>query len=114
VILINSSGGRKMFAVVKTGGKQYIVKEGDILDIEKIEGKKGEKSFLGQVLLLSTDSGIKVGTPTVTGIRIEAEIIDQFRAKKVEILKYKKKTGYRRKKGHRQNKTKVKILKIGD
>ena len=101
-----------MFAVVKTGGKQYIVKEGDILDIEKIEGKKGEKALLDQVLLLSTGENIKVGTPTVTGIRVEIEIVDQFKAKKVEIMKYKKKTGYRRKKGHRQNKTKVKILKI--
>lgn len=103
-----------MFAVVKTGGKQYIVKEGDVLDIEKIEGKKGEKFVLSQVLLLSTDSGIKVGTPTVTGVKVETEIVDQFRAKKVEIQKYKKKTGYRRRTGHRQNKTKVKILKIGN
>ncbi|MDD5731623.1 MAG: 50S ribosomal protein L21 [Patescibacteria group bacterium] len=101
-----------MFAVVKTGGKQYIVREGDTLDIEKIEGKKGEKASLDQILLLSTGDSIKVGTPTVTGIRVEIEIVDQFKAKKVEMIKYKKKTGYRRKKGHRQNKTKVKILKI--
>jgi large subunit ribosomal protein L21 len=101
-----------MFAVVKTGGKQYIVKEGDLLDIEKIEGKKGEKASLDQILLVSSDSGVKVGTPTVTGIKVSIEIVDQFKAKKVEISKFKKKTGYRRKTGHRQNKTKVKILKI--
>jgi large subunit ribosomal protein L21 len=103
-----------MFAVVKTGGKQYMVKEGDILDIEKIEGKKSEIAILDQVLLFATDTGVKVGTPTVTGMKIEVEIVDQFKAKKVEIMKYKKKTGYRRKTGHRQNKTKVKILKIGN
>lgn len=102
-----------MFAVVKTGGKQYMVKEGDVLDIEKIEGKKAEKAILDQVLLFATDSAVKVGTPTITGMKVEIEIVDQFKAKKVEIMKYKKKTGYRRKTGHRQNKTKVKILKIG-
>lgn len=103
-----------MFAVVKTGGKQYMVKEGDILDIEKIEGKKADKAILDQVLLFATDSAVKVGTPTITGMRVEIEIVEQFKAKKVEIMKYKKKTGYRRKTGHRQNKTKVKILKIGN
>lgn len=103
-----------MFAVVKTGGKQYMVKEGDVLDIEKIEGKKGEKSILDQVLLVAGDKNIKVGTPTVTGVKIEIEIVDQFKAKKVEVAKFKRKTGYRRKVGHRQNKTKVKVLKIGN
>jgi len=101
-----------MFAVIKTGGKQYIVKEGDILDIEKIDGEDGSKLSLDSVLLISDEADVKIGTPTVDGAKVEAEIVKQFKEKKVVIQKYKKKTGYRRRTGHRQQKTKVKITKI--
>ena len=101
-----------MFAVVKTGGKQYVVKEGDIVDIEKIEGNEKDKVKLDQILLVADSKDVKVGTPLVKGAIIEAEIKEQFKDKKVEILKFKRKTGYRRKKGHRQNKTKIEITKI--
>jgi large subunit ribosomal protein L21 len=101
-----------MFAVIKTGGKQYIVKEGDILDIEKIEGEDGSKLSLDNVLLISDGTDVKIGTPIVEGAKIEAEIVKQFKDKKVVIQKFKRKTGYRRRTGHRQMKTKVKITKI--
>ena len=101
-----------MFAVIKTGGKQYVVKEGDTLDIEKIEGADGSKITLGEVLLVSDDKDIKIGTPIVDGAKIEAEIVSQFKEKKVVIQKFKRKTGYRRRTGHRQQKTEIKILNI--
>jgi len=103
-----------MFAVVKTGGKQYVVREGDTLDIEKLDIEKGNKSSLEEVLLVADKEDVKMGNPLVKGAKVEIEIIDQFKGEKVEIVKFKRKTGYRRKKGHRQNLTKVKILKINN
>ena len=101
-----------MIAVIKTGGKQYIVKEGDILDIEKIEGDDGAKVVFDQVLLVDDEKDIKIGTPLVAGAKVETEIIKQFKGDKVIIQKYKKKTGYRVRKGHRQQLTKIKIVSI--
>lgn len=101
-----------MFAVVKTGGKQYVVKENDILSIEKIEGEKGSTISLENILLVAEGEDVSLGNPEVKGAKIDVEIVDQFKDKKVEIVKFKRKTGYRRKNGHRQNLTKVKILKI--
>lgn len=100
-----------MLAVVKTGGKQYIIKEGDTFDIEKIEGEEGKKITLDNILLVS-DGELKIGDPIINNAKAEAEIIKQFKGEKVEIIKYKKKTGYRRKTGHRQQYTKIKINKI--
>jgi large subunit ribosomal protein L21 len=101
-----------MLAIVKTGGKQYIVKEGDTLDIEKLEGEDGGKISFDNILLVSDEKETKIGTPILEKAKVEAEITKQFKGKKVEIVKFKRKTGYRRKTGHRQNYTKVKILKI--
>uniref|UniRef100_A0A7C4QWY2 Large ribosomal subunit protein bL21 n=1 Tax=candidate division CPR3 bacterium TaxID=2268181 RepID=A0A7C4QWY2_UNCC3 len=101
-----------MIAVVKTGGKQYIVKKDDILDIEKIEGEKGSKISLEDVLLIDDGKDLKIGNPVIEKSKVEIEIIDQFKDKKVIIQKFKRKTGYRVKKGHRQQKTKVKVLDI--
>lgn len=101
-----------MFAVVKTGGKQYVAREGKELEIEKIPGEEGQKVSFDQVLLFGEGEETKIGTPLVAGVTVEAEIVKQFKADKVEVVKFKRKTGYRRKKGHRQNLTKVKIIKI--
>lgn len=103
-----------MLAVIKTGGKQYIVKEGTVLKVEKLSGKSGDKINLGEVLLLGDDKGgeVKVGTPTVPGVKVEAAILEQGRAPKVTVIKYKRKVRYRRKVGHRQEFTKVKVEKI--
>ncbi len=101
-----------MFAVIKTGGKQYVVKEGDVLDVEKLEVEAG-KTVEFEALLLSDEEGndVKLGTPALTS-KVKAEVVLQGRAKKVEVVKYKAKSKYRRRVGHRQPFTKVKITKL--
>lgn len=102
-----------MFAVIKTGGKQYKVKEGDVLKIEKIAGNQGDKIDF-EVLLVADEAGadVKVGKPTVAGAKVSAEILEQGRARKVNVIKYKPKVRYRRKAGHRQMYTKVKVASV--
>ncbi len=101
-------------AVIKTGGKQYIVKEGDTLKVEKLAGKSGDKINLGEVLLLGEEKGgeVKVGMPNVAGAKVEATVLEQGQGDKVTVIKYKRKVRYRRKVGHRQEFTKLKIEKI--
>lgn len=103
------------FAIIKTGGKQYLVKEGDVLTIEKLSAEKGSKFSFDQVLLVGDDKGeaLKIGQPTVTGAKVEAEVLDQIKDKKVHVIKFKSKVRYHRHIGHRQQVTKVKITKIG-
>ena len=92
-----------MYAIIATGGKQYKVSEGDIITIEKLGVEAGEKVTFDQVL---------VGNPTVAGATVEASVVKEGRAKKVIVYKYKRKTGYHKKNGHRQAFTQVKIEKI--
>jgi large subunit ribosomal protein L21 len=99
-----------MIAVIKTGGKQYLVQEGHVLAVEKLEAKPGE-TVQFDVLLTADGDNVKIGTPTLAG-RISAEIVAHGRAKKLEIVKYKAKSRYTRRTGHRQLFTKVKIGKI--
>jgi large subunit ribosomal protein L21 len=101
-----------MFAVVRTGGKQYRVTEGDVIKVEKLEGEEGDTVNLDDVLLVSGDSGIQVGRPTVEGAAVSAEIVDQDRDRKVIVFKYKRRKRYRRKNGHRQPFTALKITGI--
>lgn len=101
-----------MYAVIKTGGKQYKVAEGEILKIEKLEGNAGDKLTLDEVLMIKDDSGTRIGTPTVPDARVTVEVIEQGREKKVVVYKYKKRKNYRRKQGHRQAFTKIKVEKI--
>ncbi|MBI5022922.1 MAG: 50S ribosomal protein L21 [Candidatus Magasanikbacteria bacterium] len=102
------------FAVIQTGGKQYLVKENQSLKIEKIAGEKGDKIAFDKVLLIANDDGYetKVGKPYVEGAKVEAEILEQGRGDKVIIIKYKRKVRYHRRKGHRQDFTKIKIESI--
>jgi large subunit ribosomal protein L21 len=101
------------FAVIKTGGKQYKVKAGDTVKIEKIEGKnKGDKIAFGEVLLIDNGTDTKVGTPTLSGASVEGEIADVGRNQKVTVIHYKQKSRYYKKAGHRQHHLKVKITKI--
>lgn len=102
-----------MFAVIKTGGKQYVVKEGDVLKIEKLAADKGGTVSL-EVMLVSEDDGSKleIGTPSLDK-GITAEVVEHGRADKIEVVKYKAKSRYRRRVGHRQPFTKIKIGKIG-
>ncbi len=101
-------------AIIKTGGKQYKVKEGDTLVIEKVPVDVGKKVSFQDVLLVAEDDGsaVKIGAPLVSGANVEATIVDQYRDKKLTIYKFKNKVRYRRKQGHRQHHTEVKIEKI--
>ena len=99
-----------MYAIIATGGKQYKVSEGDIITIEKLGVEAGEKVTFDQVLAVS-DNGIKVGAD-VANATVEASVVKEGRAKKVIVYKYKRKTGYHKKHGHRQAYTQVKIEKI--
>ena len=102
-----------MFAVIKTGGKQYIVQQGTILKVERLPGQKGDKIDFNEVLLVGDDGEeAKIGTPNVSGAKVSAVIEDQARHEKITVIKYKRKIRYKRKLGHRQFFTKVKIEKI--
>ena len=115
-----------MYAIIATGGKQYKVSEGDIITIEKLGKEAGEKVTFDQVLAVSdngetytfdqvlavSNDGLKVGNPTVEGATVEASVVENGKARKVIVYKYKRKTGYHKKNGHRQQYTAVKIEKI--
>ena len=100
-----------MYAIIATGGKQYKVSEGDVIFIEKIESETGSKVTFDQVLAVGGDK-LVVGNPTVDSATVAGTVLDQARAKKVLVYKYKRKTGYHKKNGHRQAYTKVQIDKI--
>ena len=101
-----------MYAIVKTGGKQYRVAPNDILQVEKLEGEPGDVVVLDQVLMVATDKGLEVGTPLVEGASVACELVDQIRGKKIIIFKKKRRKHYRRKRGHRQHYTVLKVLEI--
>ena len=100
-----------MYAVIKTGGKQYRVSEGDKLRVEKIPGTVGEKVELAEVLFLGGEK-VVVGKPTVAGAKVTAEITAQDRAKKIIVFKMRRRKNYRRKRGHRQHYTELKITGV--
>lgn len=100
-----------MYAIIATGGKQYKVEEGDVIRVEKLGVDAGETVTFDQVLVVS-DGETKVGTPTVDGASVTATVVAEGKAKKVIVYRYKRKTGYHKKNGHRQPFTQVKIEKI--
>ena len=101
-----------MFAVIKTGGKQYTVHENDVLWVEKLDVEPGASVNLNEVLMIGDGKNVTVGTPTIAGAMVQATIVEQMRDRKVIIFKKKRRHNYRRKKGHRQNLTVLKIGKI--
>lgn len=101
-----------MYAVIATGGKQYRVAKDDVIDIERIEGDAGKKVSFDDVLVVGEGEKIECGTPLLKSAKVDAEIVDQFRGKKLTVFKMKRRKGYRKKHGHRQELTKVKITKI--
>lgn len=102
-----------MFAVIKTGGKQYKVAKDSIIKVEKIEGQLGSHIELDEILMLGEASKASfIGTPVVRGAKVTAEIVRQFRDDKIIIFKKKRRQHYRRKNGHRQDLTELKILDI--
>lgn len=102
-----------MFAVVKTGGKQYRVSKGDVIVIERLAGTAGDTVTLDHVLMMGDDKKVDVGTPLVKGGVVTAEIIEQARGDKIIVFKKKRRHNYRRKRGHRQDLTVLRITDIG-
>lgn len=101
-----------MYAILKTGGKQYRVSEGDVISVEKLDVASGEKIVFDEILVVSNDGELQIGAPNVTGAKVEGTVVQQGKEKKVIVFKYKPKKDYRKKQGHRQPFTKVKIEKI--
>ncbi|PIR61284.1 MAG: 50S ribosomal protein L21 [Candidatus Pacebacteria bacterium CG10_big_fil_rev_8_21_14_0_10_45_6] len=103
-----------MIAVIETGGKQYVIKEGDVLKIEKLEAEPGSEVVFDKILLMAEEDGTKVdvGTPYLEGAKIVATVEAQGRSKKVRVVKYKRKVRYKRVIGHRQYQTKVAIKSV--
>lgn len=102
-----------MYAVIKTGGKQYRVQQGDQLRVEKLPGNVGDVVTFGDVLLVAGEgAALKIGTPHLAGAKVEAKIVAQDRAKKIIVFKFKRRKNYRRKAGHRQPFTALQITGI--
>lgn len=101
-----------MYAVIETGGKQYRVQEGDVVFVEKLDVAEGESVNFDKILLLSNEGNLSAGKPYVEGAKVEGTVLEQGKAKKIIVFKYKAKKNERKKKGHRQPFTKVKIEKI--
>ncbi len=101
-----------MFAVIKTGGKQYKVQKDDKLLVEKLEGNEGDKITLNEVLMVVDGKTSKVGEPLIKGATVEATLVKQARGPKIIIFKKKRRQNYRRKKGHRQDLTMIQITNI--
>ena len=101
-----------MYAINKTGGKQYRVQEGDLITIEKLEAAADETVTFDQVLTVVNDGSVKVGTPLVNGAKVTGKVVEHGKGKKILVFKYKAKSNYRRRQGHRQPFTKVRIESI--
>ncbi len=101
-----------MLAVIKTGGKQYIVTPGTKIKIEKLNKKEGQEVVFDRVLLLEKNKKVEIGTPLVKGVKVTGKVLKQGKAKKVIIFKYKPKKRYKKKTGHRQPFTEVEITNI--
>ncbi len=101
-----------MYAIIKTGGKQFRVSEGDIIKVEKLLLEEGENVSFEEVLMLGNKGDIKVGSPYLEGVTVDGTVLKQGKAKKIIVFKFKSKKNYRKKQGHRQPFTQVKIDKI--
>jgi large subunit ribosomal protein L21 len=100
-----------MYAIIKTGGKQYCVEEGKAISIEKLDAKVGDEVSFDDVLFISGDQA-KIGNPMIADAKVTGKVLEQGKEKKIRIFKYKAKSNYRRRQGHRQPFTKVQITKI--
>jgi large subunit ribosomal protein L21 len=107
-----SGGIKEMYAIVKTGGKQYKIHEGDIIRVEKIEGNIGNPVSLDQVLMFSDGENTSIGQPVLDNVAVKGHIVEQGKEKKIIVFKYKRRKRYRRKQGHRQQFTAIKIDQI--
>jgi large subunit ribosomal protein L21 len=100
------------YAVVRTGGKQYRVSPGDLVEVERFPAERGATVELGEVLLTSTGGTVRVGTPIVAGARVTAKVVEHTRGKKILVFKMKRRKNERRKRGHRQDITTMRVLEI--
>lgn len=101
-----------MYAIIKTGGKQYKVSPNDIFEVEKIDVESGKAVNLEEVLLVSDEGKITVGQPTVKGAKVKCEVVKQYRGEKVISFKYKRRKDFKKKIGHRQSLTSLKVKEI--
>jgi large subunit ribosomal protein L21 len=101
-----------MYAVVKTGGRQYRVEPGDTIDVERLSGEVGDTIDLEPVLMIGDGDDVTIGAPAVDAARVTAEIVEHKRGKKIVVFKFKRRKNYRRKQGHRQSLTSLKITGI--
>ena len=101
-----------MYAIIQTCGKQYRVSEGDVLSIEKLTAAEGEEVVFDQVLTVVSDGDIKIGKPVVEGAKVTAKVVEHGKGEKILVFKYKAKSNYQKRQGHRQPYTKVEISKI--
>ncbi|MCA9964264.1 MAG: 50S ribosomal protein L21 [Anaerolineales bacterium] len=101
-----------MYAIVESGGRQYRAEEGLSFSVEKLPYEVGDVIELANVLLLATEDGVQVGQPTVSGAKVKATVVDQYRGKKIFVWKYRPKQRYRNRKGHRQSYTKLRVDEI--
>jgi large subunit ribosomal protein L21 len=101
-----------VYAIVECGGRQYRAEEGHSFSVEKLAHQVGDQINLDNVLLLSNDSGVSVGTPSVAGVSVKATVVEQYRGKKIFVWKYKPKINYRRRRGHRQSYTRLRVDEI--
>ncbi|MGB7605195.1 MAG: 50S ribosomal protein L21 [Lutisporaceae bacterium] len=101
-----------MYAIIKTGGKQYRVNEGDVISVEKLGVASGEAVVFDEVLVISKNGEIQIGAPVISGAKVEGTVVQQGKEKKVVVFKYKPKKDFRKKQGHRQPFTRVIIDKI--
>ena len=101
-----------MKAVIRTGGKQYLVGVGDVIDVEKVSADEKSKIIFAEVLMLADDKDVQLGDPVLKNASVEGEVAEQFKADKIVVFKMKRRKRYRKTQGHRQQLTKVKITKI--
>ncbi len=101
-----------MYAVIRTGGKQYRVAENDVVVVERIAGEAGDEVTLGDVLMVAGDGDVKVGAPLVDGAAVKATLVEQTRGDKIIVFKKKRRQNYRRKRGHRQDLSVLRITGI--
>ena len=112
VVCFSDTAVANMFAVIRTGGKQYKVANGDVIKVEKLAGEAGASINFDEVLMVSNDGSTTVGTPLVAGAAVTAEVIAQDRGPKIIVFKKKRRQNYRRKNGHRQDLTVLRITGI--
>jgi large subunit ribosomal protein L21 len=100
------------YAIIETGGKQYKVSEGDVVQVERLKAAVGERVEIDRVMAIGGEDALKAGTPYLQDVRVQAEVVSMDRDKKIVVLKKKRRKGYRKKQGHRQERTGLKIIQI--